>query len=333
MRKTNRTAHQTKPRPRTSRPLFVHLFSLLVLPAILSISGCRPQEQTKPEAPDIDMSPRQVIGIGRVEPELRFLDLSSETSGIVTRINYGPGAFVSGGEVIIELSTALEKARVDQAAARIQSQRSQIQANKAALSAIRVRAENARISFERARDLYEDNTESKAVYDAAKAEFEALQEDVRRFQAELVTAENILKEYQADLKLARAELDRRFIRAPTDGQILSLDITLGSLISPERVFAVFAPDSPRVARCEIDELFASLVQAGQKAALRNQGTTEVLARGEVTFAAPALTRKSLFSDAVGDLEDRRVREVWITLDPGSGLLYGSRVECVIELQD
>jgi HlyD family secretion protein len=307
---------------------------LCVLLIFLNTAGCRSSEESPAETPSkIDMSPRQVVGIGRIEPELRFLDLSSETTGSAARINFAPGDFITGGEIIVELSTSLEIARVEQSAARIQSQRSQIEAAKASLSAVRVRTENARVSFNRAKELYESNTESEAVFDTAKAEFDALREDVKRFQAELVTAENILKENQADLKLAQAELERRFIRAPTDGQLLTLEVTLGSLISPETVFAVFAPESPRVARCEIDELFAALVQSGQKASLRNQGTIEVLANGKVTFVAPSFTRKSLFSDDVGDLEDRRVREVWITLEPGSELLYGSRIECVIALQD
>ncbi len=307
---------------------------LFVLTIFLSTVSCGDSDEIPLETPSkLDMSPHQVIGIGRIEPELRFLDLSSETTGQIARIYFSPGDFVAAGEVIVELSTSLEEARVEQAAARIQSRISQIEAAKAALSAVRVRTENARVSFERAKELYATNTESEAVFDTAKAEFDALKEDVKRFQAELVTAENTLKENRADLKLARAELERRFIRAPTEGQLLTLDATMGSLISPETVFAVFAPDGPRVARCEIDELFADLVQSGQTASLRNQGTTKILASGKVTFVAPSYTKKSLFSDEVGDLEDRRVREVWITLEPESELLYGSRIECVIALQD
>ena len=97
--------------------------SLCVLLIFLITSGCGSREESASGTPSqIDMSPRQVVGIGRIEPELRFLDLSSETTGSVARINCAPGAFVAGGEVIVELSTSLEKARVEQAEARIQSQ-------------------------------------------------------------------------------------------------------------------------------------------------------------------------------------------------------------------
>ena len=149
---------------------------LCVLLIFLNTAGCRSSEESPAETPaKIDMSPRQVVGIGRIEPELRFLDLSSETTGSVARINCAPGDFITGGEVIVELSTSLEIARVEQSTARIQSQRSQIEAAKASLSAIMVKTENARVSFNRAKELFENNTESEAVFDTAKAEFDQLQ--------------------------------------------------------------------------------------------------------------------------------------------------------------
>jgi hypothetical protein len=45
-----------------------------------------------------------------------------------------------------------------------------------------------------------------------------------------------------------------------------------------------------------------------------------------------LKKKSLFSDAVGDAEDRRVREVKILIEKGEGLLFNSRMEAVIDLK-
>jgi len=54
--------------------------------------------------------------------------------------------------------------------------------------------------------------------------------------------------------------------------------------------------------------------------------------GKVILAAPYLRKKSLFSDKVDNLEDRRVREVRVQLDSTETLLIGSRVECIIELK-
>jgi HlyD family secretion protein len=297
-------------------------------------AGCRSKTAAPAEKkPKMDMSPAQVVGLGRIEPEFKILDLQSEVSGIAMAIFVRAGDIVAKDQILVELSSAIEKARLEQKAAQVQSQRSQIDAARAALGSARVRTENARISYQRAKALTEQGAQAKSVFDAAKAEYESLLEDVKQLEAGVVAAEDVLKQNQADQRLSQAEFDRRLIKARSDGQILSLEITVGSLISPEKPFGTFAPQSPLIARVEIDEMFAGLVRPGQKAYVRAPGMTAALARGRVTFAGPVLRKKSLFSDDVGSLEDRRVREIWITLDSESGLLFGTRVEAVILLKE
>jgi multidrug efflux pump subunit AcrA (membrane-fusion protein) len=311
---------------------FLGISSALAVLAFLA--GCKAKNPAPAAgAPKDEMSPVQVVGMGRIEPEGRILDLQSEVAGIVTRIPVRPGDAVSQGQVLIELTSAIEKARLDQAAAQVRSQRSQIDAARAALASARIKTDNAGLTFERAKILFEQDAQAKFSFDAAKADYDSLREEVKRLEAGVVAAENGLNQSSAGLELAQAEFDRRFIRARSEGQVLSLDIAVGSLLSPDKAFGTFAPRGLLVARCEIDELYAGEVKAGQKAYVRVPGMTEPLAGGEVTFAGPSLRKKSLFSDAVGDLEDRRVREVWITLDPGARILFGSRVECVIRLKE
>ena len=297
-------------------------------------AGCGSKTASPPEnKPKMDMTPAQVVGLGRIEPELRILDLQSEVSGTVSGIFIRAGDDVAKGRTLVELSGAIEKAKLEQKAAQVQSQRSQIDVARASLGSARARAENARLSFMRAKSLAEQGAQAISVFDAARAEYESLLEDIKRFEAGVIAAEDVLKQAQADQRLSQAEYDRRSVKAPSDGQILSLDVTVGSLISPEKPFGTFAPKSALIVRVEIDEMFADLVRPGQKAYVRAPGKTETLAQGKVTFAGPSLRRKSLFSDEVGSLEDRRVREIWITLDPGSRLLFGTRVEGVVLLKE
>ena len=129
--------------------------------------------------------------------------------------------------------------------------------------------------------------------------------------------------------MAEAQLNQKIIEAPVDGQLLSLDITIGSMIPSGQAFGAFAPQSPMTAFCEIDELFASRIKTDQKSVIRTEGMTDTLALGRVVFVGPYLRKKSLFSDDVSQLEDRRIREVRIRLEPNLSLLYGQRVECVI----
>jgi len=310
----------------------VLFFSAVLAAGLLCAAACKNRETAPAPAPSsIAARASRVIGLGRVEPETRFLDLTAEVQGAIIGIHFKPGDFIAKGQAVVELTRAVEEARVEQAAAVVKAQLSEIESKKAALASARIRAENAKLAFSRAKTLYEQDAQAKVIYDNANADYESLLKEVTGFEADVASAENVLDQNKADLRLARAQLDQRFVRAPSDGQLLSLDVSVGAFLAPARAFGTFAPQSPLTARCEIDELFADLVRVGQKAFLRQQGMTEVIGRGEVSFAGPFLRRKSLFADDVGDLEDRRVREVWVRLDPGTRLLYGSRIECVIDI--
>ncbi len=296
--------------------------------------SCSQEEPFHKEAQkELEFKPEQVVGIGRIEPKLRILELTSEVPGTVKEIHSKPGDFIKKGQIILTLSNSIEKLKVEQKKAQIKTQQSRIKAAEAALSAVKIRTENARINFMRSQSLYKNNAETKNYFDKVKTEYEALLEETKRLGAELVAAKDLLSQERIDLDLARQELSLKSVEALSNGQILSLDITVGSFLSTGRSFGSFAPESPMIARCEIDELFADQIRVDQKAHIRRQGEIKVLAEGEVSFAGPYLRRKSIFSDEVDELVDRRVREVEIRLDQEKVLLIGSRVECVIDVKE
>lgn len=305
------------------------LFALMGLLLIITGCGDKKTEPLETKNPASKIEPEQVFGIGRIEPELKILELTSETTGIIKAINFQPGDMVSQGQKIIELTNEVEQAQLAQAAARVKVQQSEIEAAQARLAGTKIKADNAKANFERAKNLFDQNAEAERTYDDARTEYESLVQQIKQLEADVITAQNLLKQYQAAYQLAQAELNRKFICAPIDGQVLSLDVTIGSLISTGQSFGTFAPKSALSAWCEIDELFAPSVQVNQNAYVRSQGMADTLAWGKVSFVGPHLRKKSIFADDVGVLEDRRVREVRILLDPKAEILYGTRVECVI----
>jgi HlyD family secretion protein len=309
------------------------IISIILFIIITGNIGCGLKEEDQSSSnPQTITEPARIIGIGRIEPQLRLLDLSSESSGLITALHYQAGDDIAQGQVIIELTQAVEQARLEQSKARLQSQLSEIKAFKAALAATRIRTENANVTYERAKSLFEKDAQTESYLDNTRTEYESLLEEIKRLEANVVTAQDSAKEFQASQKLAQAELEKRFLVAPTDGQILSLDVTIGTFVSAGNPIGTFAPKSPLCARCEIDELFAENVNKGQMAFIRYPGMAEPITEGTVIFAGPYLRKKSLFADDVGDLEDRRVREIVIKLSPDASVLYGSRVECVIQIK-
>jgi len=295
--------------------------------------GCRSKKPqiTSQEDHFLPGEIQKIVGIGRIEPELKIVELASEVSGIVDDIFISPGEIITEGRSILHLRRDVEYAQVDQAIALVEAQKAVVHSSEANLESIKIKTDNAKSNFNRLNKLYQSGAGTQSDYDDAKANYESLLKDTHRLEADILTAQSFLKQTEADLELAKARFRQKMIVAPADGKLLSLDITLGSLVSPGQPFGSFAISSPLSVWCEIDELFAELVQVGQKAYIRSEGMTDTLAAGKIVFTGPYLRKKSIFSDDVGSFEDRRIREVRIRLESGAQLLYGQRVECVIQV--
>lgn len=236
----------------------------------------------------------------------------------------------------------------------VETQQTQINGFDKDIAKAQVAVNLAQKNFNRTKDLYEKGAETKAAFDnvenqlqtalaeverlqAQKANLKAQQENLRAQKDNLKATQKNLQskigEFKADMELAEVERSKRAVHALSDGKILSVDITLGSYIAPNVAIGDFAPASPVNVITEIDELFAPKVKVGQAASLRLQGSSKEIATGKVIEVAPYLKQKSLFSDEAGKLEDRRVREVRVRLDnPPADILYGMRVDCVIDLK-
>lgn len=129
------------------------------------------------------------------------------------------------------------------------------------------------------------------------------------------------------------KVKKKNIYALTSGKILSVEIIVGSFLATNTSIGDFAPAAPTVVVAEMDELFAGKIEIGQKAGIRLQGSSKEIAAGKVSEVSPYLRQKSLFSDELGKLEDRRVREIKVRLEnPPKELLYGTRVDCVVYLK-
>lgn len=145
-------------------------------------------------------------------------------------------------------------------------------------------------------------------------------------------ARSRLKDLEAQLGYAQAEVARKTLKAPADGILLSLNAWEGASINQLGTYSDFAPAGPVIVRAEIDELFADRLAQGQQAEIRYVGSDSTIATGRVTYISPSLKKKSLFTQRAGDQEDRLVREVKVSLDNGSSLILNSRVECVIKVK-
>jgi HlyD family secretion protein len=274
----------------------------------------------------------KIVALGRVEPEDQITSLSMEVPGIVKQVAVQDGTNMRMGETILELDHNVESARLALARARVRTQAEDLKGVRSQIRSAETKAQNYRERYDRLKNIFDSGAETRQNLDNAKTDYETAARETERLQSSLQSAESRLNELNADVRVNTAEIARKVLKAPSDGVVLKLEPNVGSSVAVGASVGDFAPKGALTVLCEVDELFVSTVGLGQKASIRLQGNTDVIAEGIVSAVGPYLKKKSLFSDEAGALEDRRVREVRIRLNSASTLLLNSRVECVIAVK-
>jgi multidrug efflux pump subunit AcrA (membrane-fusion protein) len=282
---------------------------------------------------DSTLKVKEVIGIARIEPVGKIIQINAETAGFVKEVRFEENSMVKKGEVLVVLESAIENAQLRQAQSRIKTQQAVIASARANLESLQVKLANAQNTYTRDLKLLQGNAATQQSVDDSRFAVEDLQKQLAAQAASIQQQEARLEELRADIGLNETQVGKKNLRAPLTGTFLSCAIKPGNFISTETVLGDFAQEGPYIAIGEVDELFALRVKNGNKAYIRPQGERTILARGTVVFTGPYLKQKSLFSDRADNLEDRRVREVHVQLANNSKVLIGGRVECVIELEN
>lgn len=297
-----------------------------------SCGGNKEEEKLVPPVSADKLKVDMVIGIASIEPAERIVQLTTESAGIVKIIHAQVNQQVMKDELLFSLSDDVELAQVNQAKSKLLTQQSIIESQQATVGSLEVQRQNAKTNFDRTQKLFSGNAATQQQLDDSRFAFENATQQKLSATANLQQQIAKQAELQADLNYYQTLLNRKYIRATSNGTVLSIDAKVGNYVSSATLLGEFAPESALVAITEIDELFADRIQVGQHAKIRPQGDSTILANGEVYIISPYLKKKSLFSDNASNLEDRRVREVRVKINPDAKLLIGSRVECVIELK-
>lgn len=305
------------------------LFSLFA--CMLAACNNGSEKATADTGEKVTTEPVRVIAIGRVEPESKITSVGSEVNGVIQKIYVQAGDSVKKGQLLIEFRHDYEDARLAQINSKTAAQNAEIKNVQAQISALAIKTANLKTRYDRVQRMFEKEAETQQNLDDAKAEFEQAEKEAGRLNAALQSAQSKLSEISADAKVTAVDIERRKVRAPADGIVLTMDLTEGSAATTELPLFDFAPHSPLTVLCEVDELWANKITLGQSATIRTQGMDDELAAGEVVYLSPYLKKKSLFSDDSSNMEDRRVREVRIRLGGKTNLLINSRVEAIINL--
>lgn len=309
------------------RNLIAIAFLLFCLIYCKSTNSEKKQNATTPKPQEI----KQVLGIARIEPEGGLLDLYASNNGRVVEILVKENQEVEKGEILAVIDFSKESLQMEQCKAKLATQEALLQTNTASVKSAKISAQKAARLFDQNRLLAESKAVTPQNLENSKDDAEKLIQDYEITLGKLKESEQKLQEIKSELAVYANDVKLKKITAPYAGKILSLDLHVGDIVSTGSKIGQFAPKGNLIALTEVDELFEERIKIGQKASIISQASNEEIGKGEVSFIAQYLKKKSLFADE-SNTEDRRVKTVKIWLSNTGKFTINSRVDCIIYLK-
>ena len=192
-----------------------------------------------------------VTSTGSVQPTDQ-VDISSELSGTVRKVNVTYNTPVKAGDVLAELDTNKLEADVQSARAKLASAKANVLKARADLG-------SAKTSMERLRSLVQNRVSSQQDLDAAQFTHDAAAATLEVNEATVLSAE-------ADLRL---NLGKAKIVSPIDGVILTRSVdpgaTVASSLNAPVLFTIAGDLRHMELQVSVDEADVGKVETGQKA--------------------------------------------------------------------
>ena len=248
---------------------------------------------------------------GHIDIEGGVVRLAARRDGVIDKVLVEEGARVKAEQVLATLDDTLAQRNLDLV-------RSELIQAKRQVAAARIRLVAADREVKRLDPLADDDTVPRHDLDRAKDERALARAEIESLQAGVDTAVK-------RVNIAQREVEERLVRAPMDGQIIQRQARPGNGVSTLNVtpLFLFAPDTPRIVRAELEERFIDAVKPTQHAEIVLEADSSRRWTGQVLRIGKVVGQRTPSGDP-SERQDNRVVETVIVVD-GGDLLIGQRV--------
>ncbi len=272
------------------------------------------------------------MGSGMIQPIGGIVNLAAPQKGVVKKVMVKSGELVEKGQPLIELENTEQSISLSEARENYQTLQAEVQS-------AQINYQQALIELNKKQKDYRDG---QALFQAKAMTANDLLNLLTAYESQKATSKRLENEVNIARKKAFgsnynvASINKTYgdmtFKAPSKGRIIDLDLKPGEAIETYKEYAVLAPSDSLEVKAEMDELVANRIREGQKCTIKSLADNSVVATGTVKSMSPDLKKKSIFSDTGDDMQDRRIRIVYISLDKPDNLLIGSKVSCEIKIK-
>jgi HlyD family secretion protein len=269
--------------------------SALGLAACLQLAGCQRQANSAPSVPAVAAGPSAqataISALGRLEPKDGIIRIAGPSQ---------PSVVIS--QLLVDEG---EQVRANQLVALLDT----VEIEEARVARLQAELENARQELRRHLRLHDDEVISESLKDARELKVSVA---------------------EAELRGARAALERARVRSPIDGQVIEVHARAGERVGPEGILELGRTEE-MYAVAEVYETDISQVRIGQRATVTSPALANPLT-GVVEWIVPKVGKMDLLGTDPAARTDARVVEVEIRLDdsPAAAALTHLQVEVEIE---
>ncbi|MEO7300440.1 MAG: efflux RND transporter periplasmic adaptor subunit [Verrucomicrobiota bacterium] len=227
---------------------------------------------------------QSVTASGQINP-VKTVQVGSQVSGILDKINVDFNSTVTNGQLIAQLDPATFQASVSQAEGEVANTEASL--------------ELTRLNAERAQSLFKDNLLAKADYD--------------KTVAELHQAEAAVKIRKAALQKARVDLSRSSIYSPIDGVVISREVDVGQTVAASLNAPVLFKIANDLAKMQIDAMISEAdiggVEVGQEVKFTVDAFPTRTFQGKVIQVrnSPVTTQNVVTYDTVVEVDNRDLK--------------------------
>lgn len=277
---------------------------------------------------EVDM----VQAVGKVMPEGDWATLSSPVSARILELRVQEGDPVEEGQVLLVLESGTADLGLDEIRARLRSLEAEQQSTQAELEKARVRAEELSKVYQTSQQLFTRQAETRERVEADYSNWQQQEQVVKGLEQNLRAQTATQQEQRIQLRRSEEELGDFQLRAPRSGLLTELRARVGQTAAPSEELARIVDPTQTYVEAEVDELFAQDVREGMPVWLFSTGRQDTLARGEVVYASPVLSDKSILYETANEGEDRRVRRIRIAVEGQKALIINSKVDVQIQIK-
>ena len=195
------------------------------------------------------------------------VQVGSQVSGTISKLNADFNSKVHKGEVIAEIDPRLFQGTLLQATSDLENAKANVIAAKANGNKAKAALVQTHADYERALTLEKKNIGTQQALDQAKANYDAAQASVEAAAAAVEQANAQVNQKQAAVAVAQTNLNYTIIRSPIDGTVVARNVDVGQTVAASlqapTIFTIAQDLSKMLVYAKVDESDVGRIHTGQ----------------------------------------------------------------------